>query len=123
MYSQYVLLAEAFYVLTTTVLKISLGLFFLRVTIGTWQRYTFYTLLSLSTIFGAFFFFVAIFQCGLPADFLENKTNHRICLDNRPFLAFGYTYATICFIADWTFVILPIFMLRGMKMNLHSKIS
>lgn len=117
------LLSETFYILTTTCLKVALGLFFLRILDKSWQKYTFYVILSVSVVYGTCYTGLAIFQCGLPTDLLKHVISGRGCVPTAVSLASGYTYGALNVIADWTFVIIPIFMLAESSMDRRSKIS
>jgi hypothetical protein len=118
-----VLLSEAFYVLMTTTLKISLGLFFLRILMKPWQRITFYVILAISVGYGTFGVFIAIFQCGLPTELLEHVVNGHGCLSTNLLLSMGYIYSVINIVADWIFVFIPMFMLKETSMGRRSKLS
>jgi hypothetical protein len=115
-------MAEIFYVLTTVFLKIALGLFFLRVVVARWQIYTFYVILAISTLFGTAHFFAALFQCGTPNKFIEHQMSGHGCLSNVTVMAFLYTWAGISIVADWTFVIVSLFVLRQTTMSTRTKI-
>lgn len=122
---QFVQLSEIFYILTTTLLKISLGLFFLRVLTKKWQKLIFHVVLSISTIYGFLYVFVALFQCGDPtrlADSLLHPTAPH-CLPTAFLMCTGYVYGIINVIADWTFVLLPVSVLMDSDLDKRSKIS
>ncbi|KAF1998352.1 hypothetical protein P154DRAFT_536353 [Amniculicola lignicola CBS 123094] len=121
----YIQLGEIFYVITTTALKISLGLFFLRVLTKRWQINIFYVILYVSGIYGLFYTFIAIFQCGAPDKLLQSflGTGNVKCLPSWFLLSTGYIYGSINVIADWTFVLIPIFILLDSDMDRSSKIS
>ncbi|KAF2010865.1 hypothetical protein BU24DRAFT_47762 [Aaosphaeria arxii CBS 175.79] len=120
----YVQLAEIFYIITTTLLKVSLGLFFLRLLTKRWQVLTFYIILGVSAVYGVIYTFVAIFQCGVPHDLLNNLLHGTDrCLPEAFSLFTGYLYGTINVIADWTFVLIPIYILIESDMTRQSKLS
>ncbi|KAK4994818.1 hypothetical protein LTR66_005241 [Elasticomyces elasticus] len=112
----------ALYVMTTVCLKIALGIFFLRVVIKPWQRYTIYAAMSVSVIYGIFYFFMAIFQCGLPSHALDNARAEN-CLPPSVVLGLGYTHGTINAVTDWTFGLLPAFVLWDSGMPRADKLS
>ncbi|KAF2491942.1 hypothetical protein BU16DRAFT_564423 [Lophium mytilinum] len=118
----YVLLAESFYVLATTALKIALGLFFLRILTKIWQRRTFYVILAISSVYGCLYVFVVIFQCKDPKDlFIHVITD--TCLPDAFLLTAGYLYSSINTVADWTFVLIPLVMLSTANMDRKTKFS
>ncbi|KAF2726962.1 hypothetical protein EJ04DRAFT_452312 [Polyplosphaeria fusca] len=118
----YVLLSEVFYILTTTTLKISLGLFFLRILSKPWQVLVFHVILAVSAIYGVFYVFIAIFQCGDPSTLVATVHDTKQCLPTWFLLTTGYLYGTINVIADWTFVLIPICILAESNMDRRSKI-
>ncbi|KAH7406883.1 hypothetical protein DE146DRAFT_676194 [Phaeosphaeria sp. MPI-PUGE-AT-0046c] len=119
----YVQLSEVFYILTTTMLKISLGLFFLRVLTKRWQRLLFHVLLAVSAIYGFFYVIKSIFVCGNPAKIADTMLGSKKCLPTGLILATGYLYGTLNVIADWTFVLIPISVLLDSELDRRSKIS
>ncbi|KAF9695655.1 hypothetical protein EKO04_006476 [Ascochyta lentis] len=119
----YVQLSEVFYILTTTLLKISLGLFFLRVLTKRWQKLIFHTILGVSAVYGLLYVFITIFVCGDPAKLADTLLGSKKCLPAAFILTAGYLYGIINVIADWTFVLIPIVVLVDSKIDRRSKIS
>lgn len=120
---QYVQLSEVFYILTTTMLKVSLGLFFLRVLTKRWQRLLFHVLLIISAAYGFFYVLTAIFACGDPSKIADTMLGSQKCLPAAFILATGYLYGALNVIADWTFVLIPISVLIDSDLDRRSKIS
>lgn len=120
---KYIQLSEVFYILTTTFLKISLGLFFLRLLTQRWQRHIFYTILYISAIYGFFYFLVTIFQCGNPSKLADTLLGSKKCAPNWFILSTGYLYGIVNIVADWTFTLIPIVILLDSDMDRRSKIS
>ncbi|KAJ4360339.1 uncharacterized protein N0V89_000901 [Didymosphaeria variabile] len=123
--AMYVQLSEIFYILTTTFLKISLGLFFLRLLTKPWQTRLFQTVLVISGVYGIFYFFATVFVCGNPSKLAESllgaRTTH--CAPIWFVLSTGYIYGIINVIADWIFTLIPIVILKDSTMDRRSKIS
>ncbi|KAI8932877.1 hypothetical protein NX059_010357 [Plenodomus lindquistii] len=119
----YVQLSEVFYILTTTLLKVSLGLFFLRVLTAPWQTRIFHTILVISSVYGLVYILITIFQCGDPAKLADSLLGSPKCLPSKFLLASGYLYGAINVLADWTFVLIPISVLVGSELDRRSKIS
>ncbi|KAF3039420.1 hypothetical protein E8E12_009173 [Didymella heteroderae] len=119
----FVQLSEVFYILTTTLLKISLGLFFLRVLTKKWQKIIFHTILGVSATYGLFYTFTTIFVCGDPAKLADTLVGSEKCLPAGFILATGYLYGIINIIADWTFVLIPIVILIDSDIDRRAKIS
>jgi hypothetical protein len=120
---QWLLVTEDFYVLTMICLKISLSLFFLRVLLQQWERRIIYVVVTLSTLFGIGYFFVAVFQCGIYKDAFDfwTKLISNQCITPPQVLGVSYTYAVITTLTDCTFAILPIPMLRKSQLALKEK--
>ena len=119
----FIQLGEVFYILTTTFLKISLGLFFLRVLTKPWQRRLFFVILGISTVYGFYYFLETIFHCGNPANISDARLGSGHCAPKGLALASGYIYGVINILADWTFTLIPISILIDSDMDRRSKIS
>jgi hypothetical protein len=122
---QLIQLSEVFYILTTTLLKVSLGLFFLRVLTKRWQKLIFHIILAISATYGLFYVFVSLFQCGNPTQLADSllKPASPKCLPSAFLLTAGYLYGIINIVADWTFVLIPISVLIDSDLDRRSKIS
>jgi hypothetical protein len=101
-------------------LKLSLGLFFLRVLVEPWQRYVVYVAISLSTIVNFFCSFWAIFVCGNPAHYLASLTAGN-CVAKGPWIAIGYLQSAANTATDIVLAIIPIPMLWGIQMSFGKK--
>lgn len=104
------------------VFKISLGIFYLRLVIRPWHRYIVYGAMIVSTTFGCILFFVAIFNCGNPALYLENEIAGT-CIPTDILFGIQYTGAAVNAATDWTFAILPICLLAKAEMPKAAKVS
>jgi hypothetical protein len=114
------LVTEHFYTLGILALKISLGIFFLRVMVTRWQKRIIYLIMFVTSIFHIAYFFFSVFQCGYFDTiwiFLERKATGEQCIPQNALYGMGYTQGAISTIGDWTFAILPIFVVRGLKMS------
>jgi hypothetical protein len=120
---QFIQLGEVFYILTTTFLKISLGLFFLRLLTKTWQRRLFHAILGISATYGLYYFFETIFHCGNPAKMGYALLGSRNCAPAALALTSGYIYGVINVLADWIFTLIPIVLLIDSDIDRRSKIS
>ncbi|KAK3113623.1 hypothetical protein LTR53_008924 [Teratosphaeriaceae sp. CCFEE 6253] len=118
----YLLADIALYIATTIVFKIALGLFFLRIMVDKWQRYTIYGTVGFAFVYGIGFFFFAVFQCGNPAHFLE-KQILGTCVTGDALYAVNLTAGIINAVADWILALLPVVLLRKAQMPLPAKIT
>jgi hypothetical protein len=120
---QYVQLSEIFYIFTTTMLKTSLGLFFLRILCKRWQTRLFHIVLTVSATCGLFYALTTIFSCGDPRKTADACLGSKKCLLSAFVLATGYIYGIINIIADWTFILIAISVLIGSDLDRRLKIS
>jgi hypothetical protein len=106
-------------------LKLSLGIFFLRILVDKWQRMIVYLVVTLSSAFGIGYFFYAVFQCGIPNSggftFWEKKIEGR-CYSSAQTVGPGDTHAVISTITDITLACLPITMLRKSRLPRREKL-
>lgn len=94
-------------------LKISLGLFFLRIMFQKSYRYIIFVVMFLSTLVGVMYFFFIIFQCGTPVGgttFWYRFLAHQ-CVPDTAVLAMGYTHAVTIALTDIIFAVLPVVFL------------
>ncbi|KAF2431531.1 hypothetical protein EJ08DRAFT_587012, partial [Tothia fuscella] len=116
------LVAGAFYLTTIIFLKISLGMFFLRVLLKKWQRRVVYVTMILSTIINLSYCFFVVFACGNPKDYLENTILQK-CINRKLEISFAYEQAAVTTVTDFIFAFLPIPMLWNASMDRRSKWS
>ncbi|KAH8596829.1 hypothetical protein B0O99DRAFT_94649 [Bisporella sp. PMI_857] len=121
-------IAELAYVASTTVLKISIGFFLLRVCVRKVQRTIIWVVVGIVTIYSCYYFIVIIFQC-LPVSYFWNRFNFSNlpekgkCISDGMVAGSTYTHSALSIIADWTLGILPIFVVWELKMNPRTKVS
>lgn len=87
-------------------LKVSLAIFFLRVVNKKWQRWVIYASVGIYCTFGTAWLFIALFQCGNPANYLAAQLSaHPSCLDYKTVLGpLNYLHsALVCQIYPDTF--------------------
>ncbi|USW49414.1 hypothetical protein Slin15195_G027330 [Septoria linicola] len=110
------------YVATMIFFKISLALFYLRIVMRTWQRYTVVATAVLNTVYGIFLFSAALFNCGDPSRYLENELKG-VCMTVRTIYIIQLSGCIINATTDWIFAILPIFVLAKATMPLRTRVS
>ncbi|CAD0105760.1 unnamed protein product [Aureobasidium uvarum] len=113
---EFVVLELAFYIMTSLFLKLSLAV------VAKWQRYTIIIGTSIFSLFTLAFFFVAVFQCGPPSQFLLNNAKGK-CLPWSVTGPLNYIHGTLNAITDWIFVSLPMLVIRNANMNRKGKAS
>ncbi|KAK6580089.1 hypothetical protein PZA11_007111 [Diplocarpon coronariae] len=122
---QIIFICELLYVVATTVTKIAIGGYFLRLSSKRYQRMTVYVTLAVVMIFSTMYFFFLLFQCG-PISYLWTKYTHDRdgrCLSSSTLSAITYAHCAMSAITDWAFGILPIFFVWRMQMDPRTKFS
>ncbi|KEQ77656.1 hypothetical protein M436DRAFT_13406, partial [Aureobasidium namibiae CBS 147.97] len=119
---EYVVLEFGFYILTTLALKLSLAVFFLRIVLEKWQRRVIIISTVIFSVFTFSFFFVAVFQCGNPANYLLHKVQGK-CVAWSVLGPLNYIHGVMNALTDWVFVSLPILVIRKAKMSARDKLS
>jgi hypothetical protein len=76
--------------------------------------------MAITTVFHIAYFFFSVFQCGYFPNiwiFLERKATAQHCVSRSAGLGMGYTQGAISTLGDWAFAILPIFVVRSLRMS------
>lgn len=103
--------------------KLSLAGFFLRIVDKPWQRRVIYTSAASCTIIGLVMFFILLFNCGNPSDYVRNELLGH-CLDWSTSLApIYYIHGSITAITDWVFAILPILDIWSAQLRPEAKVT
>ncbi|KAK7716993.1 hypothetical protein SLS57_006400 [Botryosphaeria dothidea] len=118
----WILVSETFYVITAMMVKLSLGIFFLRIVIKPWQRAMVYVVMILIALTSIFFFFFLIFLCGNPKDYLVRYVYDQ-CAPRHVQTALAYLSAALGAAADWVYALIPIQIVVQANMDLRSKLS
>ncbi|KAJ4295635.1 hypothetical protein N0V90_007648 [Kalmusia sp. IMI 367209] len=115
-------LCELLYVFSNCTLKITLGIFYLRVAFQRWHIWCIKLLMVGTVLFGFVYFFLVMFQCIPVYEFWNNHPASEKCLSTGPTLGITYALGIVNASADWAFGILPIFIVWSLQMNLRMKI-
>jgi hypothetical protein len=120
---QYWFFCELFYTLATSMLKISVGLFFLRIANNKWHILIIKAIMCASAVLGITYFSIVLFQCH-PISFWWdlNPDHHGQCLSASVMADAGYVVSALNSVADWTFGLLPIFIVKDLHMQHHQKV-
>jgi len=110
-------------VVSTTVLKVAIGLFLLRIAVLRRHIYTVWVVIAATIVFGVFYFFFILFQCSPISYFWNPTTSGGSCITPSAIVAATYAHSAVSAAADWTFGILPVFLIWDVKMNPRTKIS
>jgi hypothetical protein len=82
-----------------------------------------YTAMCVSIIAGGAFFFVCLFQC-YPVSYMWDRTSQEgKCVDNTVITALGYVYSIFSIITDFTFAIIPGFLVWHLQLKRRTKVA
>jgi hypothetical protein len=116
---------EIFYDLTSTFCKLAAGALLLRLTTQKIHVRIIWFVMILAGLFGIAFAGQVLAQCK-PVSFYWSATrdpSQGHCVNPDIMAGFTYGHAVVSSIGDWTFGILPAFLVAGLNMNIRSKIS
>ncbi|KAK2007261.1 hypothetical protein LZ32DRAFT_632413 [Colletotrichum eremochloae] len=116
-------ICELLYIISTCLLKISVGYFLLRVSVRRAHIWTLRLLMLVTVLFGATYFFMFLLQCGPISTFWEQSPRVADkCFNNNVILAMTYTASIINCLADWAFGILPLFILWSLSLPKQTRL-
>jgi hypothetical protein len=118
-------LCEIFYGLSSTFAKLAAGTLLLRLTTKRLHVRIIWSVMAFAGLFGIVFVGQIISQCQ-PTAFFWSPTRDPLqghCMGPKIILGFVYSHAVVSSIGDWTFGILPAFLVSGLNMNLRTKVS
>lgn len=120
---KYWYICELLYIVSTCLLKISVGFLLLRITIERIHIHILRILMLGTVLFGGTYFFMVMFQCRPVNTFWdENPRTPGKCWNDRVVLIMTYTAAAINCLADWAFGTLPVFIVWSLNLPIKSKI-
>lgn len=120
-------LATATYIPNMWLIKVSIGIFLLRLASEKRRyRYTIYGTLFVVSVWSIVLFFWNIFQCNPVAaqwdyTLLKNPRNH--CVSADEIVNAAYALSVMNILTDWLYALLPIPMLWRVKMTAQAKLT
>lgn len=102
--------------------KISIGWFLLRITVRRIDIWIIYGVMLVTVVTGAVFFFVTMFQCT-PISYFWNKSQEGFCVPIDVIIALTYLYSVCSVICDFTFAVLPMFVIWTLNINKRTKLA
>ncbi|KAH6662803.1 hypothetical protein B0J14DRAFT_282245 [Halenospora varia] len=115
---------EPVYILTCMALKFSIGIFLLRIAVARIHKIIIWTVIIVTEVYSAFFFFLFILQCRPSSYFWTQYTGGEgTCINPKVTVDSFYAYSAISCVADWTLGIIPVFMVWNLQMNSRTKLS
>lgn len=114
---------ELFYVISTTFLRLAAGYFLLRVALRKTHRYIIHFCNTVNLLFNIYFFFFTMFQCD-PIDYWWTRVDgiHTGKCLSQASADSTYAQSALSALIDWTYGILPIFMVWDLNMNRKKKL-
>ncbi|KAH6644592.1 hypothetical protein C7974DRAFT_23862 [Boeremia exigua] len=121
--TKWVVVSESTYLVAMMTVKISIGIFFMRIVVASWHLMLIYVTIGVNVVSSVASFFYVVFRCGPNVDRyvlqqLKNQCTPRV-LDR--FMA--YQSAVFSTLTDLVFVLLPVVVLWNANMDRKSKIS
>ncbi|KAJ8120435.1 hypothetical protein ONZ43_g2857 [Nemania bipapillata] len=116
-------LCYIWYCLTMIASKISIGVFLLRLTVSKMHHYIIYVVMLFTVSSGIVFFFVTLFQCTPITFFWDKEIKGGKCIDPSIIAALTYLYSAFSVICDFTFSILPMFLIYTLQIDRRTKIA
>ncbi|KAI0166964.1 hypothetical protein GGR52DRAFT_584821 [Hypoxylon sp. FL1284] len=123
----YQALATATYVLNMWLIKLSIGIFLLRLANEKKYKYTLYASIVIVTIWSLVLFFWNIFQCNPIAaqwdyTILQRDPNAH-CVSADEIVNAAYALSVMSILSDRLYALLPIPMVWGVKMSAQAKLT
>ena len=119
-------LCELFYIPATIFLKLSVGVFLHRIALNRWHIWIVRLMMVFSGLFGSIYLFLAIFQCRpIKAWWIRKHSplskEYGTCFSNDIVVGVTFASSALNSIADWTFGLLPFFIVKDLHMPKRSK--
>lgn len=110
--------------MTNIFLKISIGIFLLRIAVERTHRIILWTALIAIQLYSVFFFFIFTFQCWPIYYFWEQfRGGKGHCMPTSVVVGTFYGYSALSCVTDWIFSTVPIFIVQGLQMNQKKKVT
>ncbi|RHZ61813.1 uncharacterized protein CDV56_107655 [Aspergillus thermomutatus] len=116
-------LGQLFYVVTSVIVRLSITITLVRLTVDILQRRILYAATVLSIIAGSIFFFFTIFQCTPVPCYWNRLTEEGHCMDMDSLVGIVYMYSAAAAVCDFTLGLMPVFMIGKLKMDRQTKIA
>ncbi|KAH7136994.1 hypothetical protein B0J13DRAFT_83053 [Dactylonectria estremocensis] len=117
---------EPLYVLSNMAIKASIAIFLLRICVHRSHKITIWIVTGVTEVYSLFFFLLFVLQCRPTSLFWLRYTANPpngTCMDAIVVSNAFYGYSAISCWSDWTFSVLPIFLVWKLQMNIRVKIS
>jgi hypothetical protein len=121
--SKFQALATITYVMNMMFIKLSIGVFLLRLSVQ--KRYTWILRISMGIIliWSVVIIFYQFFQCQPVAFQWDYTIPGGKCAPGEQFVAAAYSISVMTIVSDWLYSIMPIFMIWKVKMSMQKKLT
>jgi hypothetical protein len=120
------LAAEANYIWCMMFIKLSLGVFFLRILIERWQRLVVIIMVTVSSVVGFAYFWYILFQCGVPnaggLTLWEKRLAQECNVNTLSTYTSGYFHNGIQVLTDVSLLLVPVPTILGMQISRKEKV-
>ncbi|KAF7557516.1 hypothetical protein G7046_g6016 [Stylonectria norvegica] len=114
-------LAAATYVLNMMFIKLSIGVFLIRLSVQKVYTWILMSSLVIIAIWSTVGFFWDIFQCSPVAKQWDFRIQGGTCVTASQVVSAAYAFSVMTIVSDWLYAILPIPMLWTVKMTKQAK--
>ncbi|KAF1921648.1 hypothetical protein BDU57DRAFT_535286 [Ampelomyces quisqualis] len=115
---------EPTYVFMNIALKMSIGIFLLRIALRRVHRVILWVSLLTIQLYSIFFLLLFTFQCWPVSHFWERfRGGQGKCVSTSTIVGSLYGYSALSCVTDWTFSIVPIFIVQELQMSRRKKIT
>jgi hypothetical protein len=112
-----------FYALSRIASRLSIGSFLLRIAVKCGHVWIIYFAMFISVLAGVLFFFVSLFQCWPISYFWDKTSQSGYCISMDVIVGLSYLYTVFSIISDFTFAILPAFLVWGLQLTQRTKMA
>ncbi|KAF2994003.1 hypothetical protein E8E13_002492 [Curvularia kusanoi] len=114
---------EVFYTISTSIFKIAIGLFLLRITIHPIHIWIIRIIMAVAALVGVGYTALVLGQCRPLSFWWDLNPNHQgECLPASLVMYFTFAVSALNSFADWTFGLLPIFVVKDLQMKRRVKV-
>lgn len=114
---------EVFYTISTSIFKIAVGLFLLRITIVPLHIWIIRLIMGIAVVVGVAYTSLVLLQCKPISYWWDLNPDHTgTCISASLIMYLTYAVSALNSIADWTFGILPIFVVKDLQMKRRVKV-
>ncbi|KAF6815821.1 integral membrane family protein [Colletotrichum sojae] len=118
---KYQALATATYVLDMLFIKLSIGVFLLRLSNSKVYNWIIHVSLAIVTVWSTVIFFWNIFQCAPVEAQWDYTIANSKCVSPDAVVAAAYSISAMTIVSDWLYALLPIPMIWNVKMTMQAK--